>query len=705
VQHGIGGRVLEVVTSRFGFRKIEVQGQELFLNGKSIIVKGVNRVEHDPLEGKHVRREIAKRDVELYKQYNINTVRTAHYPHDEYFYDLCDEYGILVIDEANVESHGMGYHKETLAIRPEWRAQHLERSRMVVERDKNRPCVVIWSHGNEAGTGANITAMNDFVHARDKTRPTHYHFAYGPLNCDILGGGRLGKGAGRYMDIERLEKQAVFEGEKRPFLLNEYAHGMGNAIGNLQEYVDVYNKYPALIGGCLWDWVDQGLIHEGPDGKSFWAYGGDFGDTPNDGTFCLNGIVFPDRSLNAKILEVKKAYQNFDFRIENNKIEIFNAFYFKDTSDYEFTWELRRDGVAVDDGELVVPVASPRSEVTADLPHECLQLESGSEYIVVLRACRQDKTCWSPKGYVVAYEQSILQPYSFDITQPVEKTVPSVASTEDVTVIRGKNFALTFNKKTGVIDYFEYKGKPLLVQGPKFTTWRAVIDNDRRNVFKKQGKLKELKSILRKFVAVTEHNAVVVTVARQESVGKGKEKFGFDIAERYTVHGSGVINVDASIKPFGDVPYLPRVGYEMIAPEGFDDFQWYGRGPHESYSDRKTSALFGVYSGTVDEQFVNYPYPQENGNKTDVRWMTLKNRDSGFKVAGVQSLNCSVKHYTTDNLDQAAHPYDLKKIPRTIVNIDLEQAPLGNGSCGAKAMKKYIIKVEPKQFGFTISPM
>ncbi|MDA3925161.1 MAG: DUF4981 domain-containing protein [Kiritimatiellae bacterium] len=705
IQRSIGGAVIEVLTSRFGFRKVEVRGQELFLNGKSIIVKGVNRVEHDPLEGKHIRREMTKLDVELYKQYNINTVRTAHYPHDEYFYDLCDEYGILVIDEANVESHGMGYKEETLAIRPEWKDQHLERSRMVVERDKNHPSVVIWSHGNEAGTGENITAMNEFVHARDKTRPTHYHFAYGPLNCDILGGGYLGKRTNRYMPVEGLEKQAVFEGEKRPFLLNEYAHGMGNAIGNLQEYVDVYNKYPALVGGCIWDWVDQGLIHTGPDAKPFWAYGGDFGDSPNDGNFCLNGVVFPDRSLNAKILEVKKAYQDFSFSMKDAAVEIFNAFYFKDTSGYYFTWELRRDGVAVDDGELIVPLIMPRELALVGIPPECLALEIGSEYVFVVRARQRDKTLWGDKGFVVAYEQSILQPYSFDITQSVEKPVPFVASTDDITVISGNNFALTFNRKTGIIDYFEYEGKSLLVQGPKFTTWRAVIDNDRRNVFKKQGKLKELKSTLRKFDAVTEHNAVVVTVVRQERAGKGKWEFGFNIAERYTIYGSGVVEVDALIKPFGSLPYLPRVGYEMITPEGFEDFEWYGRGPQESYSDRKTSALFGVYSGTVDDQFVNYPYPQENGNKTDVRWMTLKNGDCGFKVTGAQSLNCSVKHYTTDNLDEAKHPYDLKKIPNTIVNIDLEQAPLGNGSCGPKAMEKYIIKVEPKRFGFVITPL
>ena len=358
VQHGIGGRVLEVVTSRFGFRKVEVKGLELFLNGKSIIVKGVNRVEHDALEGKHVRREMAELDVKLYKRHNINTVRTSHYPHDEYFYDLCDEYGILVIDEANVESHGMGYDEDTLAIRPEWKDQHVERARLMLERDKNHPSVVIWSHGNEAGTGENITAMDDFVHARDKTRPTHYHFSYGPKNCDILGGGRLGKASNRYPSVDLLEQQAAYqvETDKRPFMINEYAHAMGNAVGNLQEYVDLFNKYPSLVGGCIWDWVDQGLIKDGPDGKPFWAYGGDFGDKPNDGNFCLNGLVFPDRSVNSKTLETKKAYQDFSFSVKDGKVDIFNAYYFIDSSPFYFTWELRRDGKRIKDGKLDVPL-------------------------------------------------------------------------------------------------------------------------------------------------------------------------------------------------------------------------------------------------------------------------------------------------------------------------------------------------------------
>ena len=709
LQRGIGGRILEVLTARFGFRKIEVKGLELFLNGKSIKLKGVNRVEHDPLEAKAVRRELAELDVRLCKQHNINTIRTAHYPHDEYFYDLCDEYGILVIDEANVESHGMRYDADTLAIKPEWRDQHVERARNMVERDKNHPCVVIWSHGNEAGTGENITAMDEFVHRRDPSRPTHYHFSYGPRNCDILGGGRLGKGPYRYASVDQMEEQSAYqvETDKRPYLLNEYAHAMGNAVGNLQEYVDVFNRHPALIGGCIWDWVDQGLQKSGPDGRPFWAYGGDFGDTPNDGNFCLNGLVFPDRSLNAKILETGKAYQDFSFGVKDGKIEIGNAFYFIDSAAFDFKWELRGDGTAVAEGVLDVPVIGPRAGISVDLPAECRALEPGREYVLIVRACRREKTLWSDKGFVVAYEQTVLQPYGFaaNAKPAAGQKAPSIAATDKVAIVSGRDFAISFNKERGILDYYEHKGRAMLLQGPKFSTWRAVIDNDRRNVFKKQGKLKELTSVLIKFDAVTEDNAAVVTVVRRESAGEGKWEFGFDIAERYTVHDNGAVEVDALIKPFGSVPYLPRVGYEMITPEGFEDFCWYGRGPHDSYRDRQASALLGVHGGTVDEQFVNYPFPQENGNKTDVRWMSLKGEEIGFKVSGMQPLNCSVRHYTTDNLDEATHPYELKRIPETIVNIDIEQAPLGNGSCGAQAMEKYIIKIAPKRFGFVIEPL
>ena len=323
------GVVTEVLTSEFGFRQLEIVGSELLLNGKPVMFKGVNRVEHDPRTGKYVSPEVALKDVLLMKRHNINSVRTAHYPHDPYFYELADRYGLLILDEANVESHGMGYRDYTLAKDPAWEAQHVERARNMVERDKNHPSVVMWSHGNETGNGANIAAMDDYCHQRDPTRPTHYHFMDEPRSSDILGGGTPGFEHKRYMSLEQLVAMATYKGDDRPVVHNEYAHAMGNAIGNLAEYVEIYEKYPKLIGGHIWDWVDQGLVMRrvdyqqyavvAPDGSLddtdiFMGYGGVLGDKPNSGNFCMNGIVFADRSLNGKIQEVKKAYQDIAFK-------------------------------------------------------------------------------------------------------------------------------------------------------------------------------------------------------------------------------------------------------------------------------------------------------------------------------------------------------------------------------------------------------
>ncbi|WP_372806492.1 glycoside hydrolase family 2 TIM barrel-domain containing protein [Pontiella sp.] len=261
-----GGKTVEAVTCRTGFRKIEIRDSQVLLNGQPVLIKGVNRVEHDPVHGKTVPLEYLALDIKLMKRHNINCIRTAHYPHDPALYELCDEWGMLVVDEANVESHGMRYGDESLAKQPEWKDQHVERAMNMVERDKNHPCVVMWSHGNEAGNGPNIVAMDEFCHARDPSRPTHYHFQEGPRSCDVIGGGALGKKQNRYLALDLLEQHATYDKDLRPYLLNEYAHAMGNAVGNLTEYVELFEKYPKLIGGCIWDWIDQGLVKEGPDG-------------------------------------------------------------------------------------------------------------------------------------------------------------------------------------------------------------------------------------------------------------------------------------------------------------------------------------------------------------------------------------------------------------------------------------------------------
>ena len=715
------GKVTETVMCNTGFRKIEVKNEQIYLNGKSIIIKGVNRVEHDPVHGKTVPLSQTIRDIQLMKQHNINAVRTAHFPQDPSFYNLCDQYGLLVIDEANVESHGMRYGSDSLAKKTVWKEQHVERAMAMVERDKNHPSVVIWSHGNEAGNGMNIVAMDNFCHERDDTRPTHYHFMKGEKSCDILGGGTVGGSPqNRYLSIQNLEKYVSYK-DKRPYLLNEYAHAMGNALGNLQEYIDTFEKYPKLVGGCLWDWIDQALIKKGPDGKNFYAYGGDFGDTPNDKNFCLNGIVFADRSINSKLLEVKKAQQDFSFAVidaHKGEFEIFNKFYFKDSSEFYFTWKLLENGKVITSGKLDTTPIEARKKMIVRVPYDFDRLNTKAEHVVIITAHLQSEKVWAEKGYQVAFEQFVITPWDFKRTvAAVKGESPKTTESGDELIVSGKNFTVRFNKKSGEITDYTLKGIRQLIQGPRFSPHRAGIDNDRK-ISKKLQVFRNMKAQVTGFNISEGNGRVIVSVDKKYekmytySVKNGKKKktvktkVGFELKESYEVFIGGLIQLTSTVTPFGKIPTLVRIGYELVTPAGLEQFSWYGRGPHSSYIDRKTSAVLGLYKGTVDEQFVNYPVPQENGNKTDVRWMTLSDdAGKGVKIYGQQPLSVSVRHYTTENIDTAKHPYDLKKIKETVINIDYRQGPLGNASCGAGPLDMYLIKKQPVTFSFCIDPL
>ncbi|MBF0199039.1 MAG: DUF4981 domain-containing protein, partial [Planctomycetes bacterium] len=711
----------EVLMCRVGFREVEVRDGQLWLNGKSIIIKGVNRVEHDPLEGKSVPCAETARDIILMKQHNINTVRTSHFPQDPFFYELCDELGMLVINEANVESHGMRYGKDSLAKNPVWKDQHVERAMNMVERDKNHPCVIIWSHGNEAGNGENILAMDKFCHKRDSTRPTHYHFMGDPHSCDILGGGTLGAAPqNRYLSIASLEAHGKSTQDRRPYLLNEYAHAMGNGVGNLQEYVDVFEKYPKLIGGCIWDWIDQGIQKMGPDGKAFYAYGGDFGDTPNDGNFCLNGIINADRSINAKTLETKKAYQDIAFTLldpSKLRVELHNKFYFKDTSDLSFTYEWRRNGERIGSGRLQVPLIGPRQKVSVHIPHYWDGLQDSSEMVLVLKAVLRSPKPWAKVGYAIAQDSFIIKPWDFSAHSftPIGPA-PQVVETQHQFIVEGGDFSLIMNKVDATFGKMYVKGKLCFLSGPRLSLCRATIDNDRKRKTEVDS-FRQLRQELKSISVTREPTHLIFSISNVyhgsylKKTGGWKAKtakstlknYILQVDEAISIDGAGQVHIATHISPEGSLPQLTRVGYEALLSKGFDQFQWYGKGPHESYRDRKTSTTLGRYSGSVAEQFVNYPVPQENGNKTDVRWLSLED-DSGttVKVWGEQLLSASVRHVSTGNLDYAKHPFDLIFREEVHLNIDYRQAPLGNASCGAGPLEKYLIPSTPLSFAFTL---
>ena len=719
-------QVIETVHAKVGFREIKIADNRLYLNGQPILIKGVNRVGHDPIHGKYISRDRMRAEVKLMKQNNINCVRTAHYPADPYFYKLCDEYGILVIDEANIESHGMGYGEKSLAKQETWQKAHVERIEAVILRDRNHPSVLMWSFGNEAGNGINMVAMHKKAKELDPTRPTHYHFSDDPFVVDVLGGGVIKGGKkqvfGRYQSVDDLI-QIAESGIDRPFLLNEYAHAMGNGSGNLYEYMEVFEKYPSLIGGCIWDWVDQGItksvtgnvygsgIHNPdeangkchrPNKEYFWAYGGDFNDQPNSGNFCLNGLVLPDLSPTPKLKEVKKVYQNIAFHMKDNAtraFEIQNKHSFTNLSKYRFEWMLLENGRVIAKDKIGKLDVMPGESIRLSIPEIDRYINLDAEYILQFSTKTNSTTGWAEANFEVAWEQFLLTPYAYPEAQGTKSKIELVER-DALMTIKTDSGVITFDLRKGSIQTVtKNNDEPVIQDGFSLAFWRAPIDNDQslRKQWTEAG-IDQLSTRVIK-TEIDRHEDHVSIQTSKRHAAKDKEA-GFMSREQYKIYGNGNIRLEAEITPFGDLPYsLPRIGYELRIPEKYDRFSWYGKGPEHSYADKNRGMRIGIYSGDIESQFFNYPVPQENGNKSEVRWLKIvDDKNKGIKIHGRQLLNASVRKYTTENLTEARHPYDLEKQHFTLLNIDFQQGPIGNQSCGPKALEKYWVKPEKKQF-------
>ncbi len=712
------GSISEVVACNTGFREIEIKNRELLLNGKPVMFKGVNKVEHHPLYGKHTTHEFLEKEVLLMKQYNINSIRTAHYPHDPYLYDLCDKYGILLLDEANVESHGMGYGKESLAKDPAWEKAHVQRCRSMIQRDKNHPSVILWSHGNEAGNGVNMVAMNNEAHRLDPTRPTHYHFADLPISSDVIGGWKRGNSPiwqGRYLEVFDLYKYEYAD-DPRPFILNEYAHAMGNAMGNLQEYMNAFEEVDGVIGGHIWDWVDQGILQKTETGEEWYAYGGDFGDKPNDRNFCLNGIVMSDLSVTAKTIEVKRVYQNIGFKLndKNGSFTITNKNQHIALDGVTFFWTVTENGKTVKEGNFRLNVAAGLSE-NVKLPLSDFSFEKDKEYLLNISARLNENCNWAKAGFEIAFDQFMLKEWNFDPEQLVSNQEMITTENEAFVEILGDGFSFEFNKNSGLISEYKTAGKSLIKNGPLLSVWRAPTDND-GSYFPNINNGRQCKLWLDAgFKDMTQK----LMDFKMLSTGAGNTSFvvsyqmrnpentsGFDYRVNYSVFADGHFIMKTSVIPIGELPNLPRLGFQFIFDETFNQFEWYGRGPQESYCDRKVGALIGHYAGTVDEQFTNYVVPQENGNKTDVRWAALTNNGGiGLKVSGNVPLETSVHHYSTGALSNAVHTYELVRENKTFWHIDYRQGGLGGNSCGPLPLEKYLLKAEPVNFTLQFDPV
>ena len=696
------GTILEVEQCRHGFRSVEIRNGQLLVNGRPIYIKGVNRHEHDPDRGHYVSPELMVKDITLMKQYNINAVRTCHYPDTPLWYELCDEYGLYVIDEANIESHGMGYDPDkTLANRPEWKAAHLNRIHRMVERDKNHPSVIIWSMGNEAGDGTTFEAASNWIHHRDPTRVVQYERAGRRPHTDIV--------CPMYSDISTLVEYGS-QKQDRPLIMCEYSHAMGNAVGNLKDYWDVIEKYDHLQGGCIWDWVDQGLRKKDANGREFWAYGGDYGDTPNDGNFCINGLVFPDRTIPPKMHEVKRIYQNVAFEpvdLLKGRISLRNKFFFTNLNEFDIHWVLFEDGASIQSGSLQPVSVEPGQSASIRIPFRKPALVSGAEYWLRVSLHLRKNTLWAKKGHEVAFDQMQI-PYTVPAVPSLNVTgLPSLQLEKgaDGVVVSGKNFSVSFSSVTGDISSLNYRGREFLnTPGPAFNAFRAPTDNDGYLLgdWLKAGLdslSNEMKGIQSEQVST---NVVRVTVSR---FAKGKEGMGFNQSIVYTIYGNGWVHVHTSVNPVGALPMLPRVGVQMVLNQALEDYTWYGRGPWENYPDRKTGSPVGLYTSAVTDQYIPYVKPQETGNHSDVEWLALTGQGgSGLIVVGDKPLYATALHYSISDLATANHINELNPRKETYLSLDAKMLGLGNASCGPGVIDAYCLRPGPVEFGFSIRP-
>jgi beta-galactosidase len=708
------GNPLQFYAHRVGFRKVEIRNREMLINGKPVLFKGVNRHEHEDRRGKSVTMESMLADVLLMKTYNINAVRTCHYPDDERWYDLCDAYGIYVWDEANIETHSV-YNK--LCNDPEWRTAFLERGVRMVERDKNHASVVTWSLGNESGYGPNHDAIAGWIRGYDPSRVVHYEGAmrvswdHGHLASDLV--------CPMYPAVDRIIDYALNVNYTRPLIMCEYAHAMGNSVGNLKEYWEAIEAYHGLQGGFIWDWVDQGLIKTDENGVEYWAYGGDFGDTINDMNFCINGLIFPDRTIHPPMVEFKKLIQPVVVRAvdpSSGQVEIVNKHDFVTLNHLVGTWELSVDGEVVQRGQLPVMNTRPGYSETITLPYSQPRLYPGAECFLTLRFQLAKDTVWAKAGHEVAWEQFKLPFAVTGATHLPVETMPAlkVEQTGEAITVHGGAFEVVFDTSSGRLTRYTWQGTILLEGGPVLNAWRAPTDNDgfkwmENNDNKLLGDwlaagLNRLENQLESITCTQpESNRVLVRATHLVQAEGAAAGFRHEVS--YSIFGGGAVRVDNTIYPTGELPPLPRLGITMEVPAGLEQFTWFGRGPEESYVDRKAGVAVGLYSGTVDDQYVPYIMPQENGNKTDVRWAALQNDDGvGLLAVGEPLLEVSVSHYAVDDLYQARHTNELTRQDKIFFKLDLMQCGLGGGSCGPRTLDKYLVWPGQSSFAVLLRP-
>lgn len=713
------GNVIESIRSDIGFRHLAVVNSQLTINGKAITIRGVDRHETDPLHGHVVTRASMEKDIKLMKQFNINAVRSSHYPNDTYWYDLTDKYGLYVIDEANIESHPLAINEKTqLGNEMSWLPAHLDRTQRMFERDKNHPSIIIWSLGNEAGKGKVFEATYQWLKDHDDSRLVQYEPAEEEHYTDVF--------APMYPSIERLVEYAESK-PKRPAIMIEYAHAMGNSVGNLKDYWQAIEKYDVLQGGFIWDWVDQSLEYTNENGVKYWAYGKDFHPTiPSDGNFLNNGLMNPNREPHPHAYEVKKVYQAIRFDEIDSKTGQFsveNRYDFIDINQFDLHWTIEADGEVFAKGSQALPSVKPTQKSSINLNMPSLPIQDNKEYFITLSAVLRAPKGLLDTGHELAFEQFQL-PVKLIAKQHqasdnkiaiVENSAKLLSFDNDKTII-------AFDKTTGWLTHYNHQGEALIKSPMKANFWRAPTDNDLGNGMQKWAAVWQSATDKLQLKKIS-HEAI--TGGYQVTTQYKNAGFSGQFNVVYQVKNNGQIHVTSqlTIAEGQTLPNLPRLGMQLAMPGDYQQLSWFGRGPHENYIDRNTSAKISLYKNAVKDQIHHYIRPQENANKTDVRWIALKNaQGTGLLAVGDQVLNASAWPYKQSDIDFIAGkdgsesasglvPVTTKRgseVPmRDLVTVNIDHKQMGVGgdtSWGRLVHPEYTIPATSYQYGFTLVP-
>ncbi|WP_195367882.1 glycoside hydrolase family 2 TIM barrel-domain containing protein [Coprococcus comes] len=691
------------VTVRCGFRKIEIKDKNFRVNNQVILLNGVNHHDYNPREGRRVTREQMESDIRLMKQYNINAVRCSHYPANEYFYDLCDEYGLYVINEADLECHGFEWVENYTWITDDetWKDAYVDRSVRMVKRDRNHPSIIMWSMGNESAFGCNFRSAAEAIRELDDTRLVHYEGDFEAEVTDVY--------STMYTRLKGLREIAEYQikGDK-PHVMCEYGHAMGNGPGGLKAYQDMYRKYKRLQGGFLWEWYDHGIYTEEKD-KKYYKYGGNYGDFPTNGNFCIDGILMPDRTPSPGMEEYKQIIAPVEITaVEGsmNKIQIRNYYDFLNLDTTTLYWEVKAEDQTIQDGTVEGLSVAPHEGKIIALPITAFELQENTDYYLNLTVCQKEERNYAPAGYEIKKVQIPMQirKDGFSVRETADKL--QVTEGQGGLTVENSRVTAKFSTVFGKLISFGKDGKEYLTEGPRMNVYRATIDND---MYKKEDWMN--KYFIQKPVEETEYvsclkedDKVIVQIGTFFSCYN--QSWGFECDYTYTVYSCGQMKVEIQGKAVQrgklEPAFLPRIGVIMKGNKNFQKTMWYGMGPGESYVDSKAASIMGIYENTVDGMMTDYVFPQENGHHEQVKWFRIGDGKDGLLCKMEEKLGLNLANYTDESLEKAQHPFEIEKADDVIIHLDYRQSGLGSNSCGEEQLEENKVKLQDFAMAFTV---